>query len=42
MRRELSIGRLSKETGVKAVTIRFYEKIGVLAIPLRTAGNYRI
>ena len=42
MRRELSIGVLSKETGVKAVTIRFYEKIGVLAAPPRTAGNYRV
>ena len=42
MRRELSIGVLSKETGVKVVTIRFYEKIGVMAAPPRSAGNYRI
>jgi DNA-binding transcriptional MerR regulator len=42
VRRELSIGGLSKETGVKAVTIRFYEKIGVLARPHRSAANYRI
>ena len=42
MRRELSIGGLSKETGVKAVTIRFYEKIGVLTTPPRTARNYRV
>ena len=42
MGRELNIGVLSKETGVKVVTIRFYEKIGVLAAPPRSAGNYRI
>ncbi|HEY7334136.1 MAG TPA: helix-turn-helix domain-containing protein [Bryobacteraceae bacterium] len=42
MPRELNIGGLSKETGVKVVTIRFYEKIGVLAVPSRSAGNYRI
>ena len=39
---ELTIGGLSKETGVKVVTIRFYEKIGVLTTPNRTAANYRI
>jgi len=42
MRGELSIGALSKETGVKVVTIRYYEKVGVLAAPPRTAGNYRL
>ena len=42
MRRELSISGLSEETGVKVVTIRFYEKIGVLAAPPRTARNYRV
>ena len=42
MGRELNIGGLSKETGVKVVTIRFYEKIGVLTAAPRTAGNYRI
>ena len=42
MPRDLSIGGLSKETGVKTVTIRFYEKIGVLTAPRRTTANYRI
>jgi DNA-binding transcriptional MerR regulator len=42
MRTELSIGELSKETGVKVVTIRYYERIGVLAAPPRSAGNYRV
>ena len=42
MQRELNIGALSTETGVKVVTIRYYEKIGVLAAPSRSAGNYRV
>ena len=42
MPRKLNIGSLSKETGVKRVTIRFYEKIGVLTAPSRSAGNYRV
>jgi Cu(I)-responsive transcriptional regulator len=37
----LSIGELAKETGVKVVTIRYYEQIGVLPAPVRTTGNYR-
>ena len=41
MGRYLSIGELAKETGVKVVTIRYYEQIGVLPAPARTAGNYR-
>lgn len=35
------IGDLARETGTKVVTIRYYEKIGLLAAPLRNAGNYR-
>ncbi|MDQ6666400.1 MAG: helix-turn-helix domain-containing protein [Acidobacteriota bacterium] len=37
----LSIGELAKETGIKIVTIRYYEQIGVLPAPARTPGNYR-
>lgn len=37
----LSIGDLAKATGTKVVTIRFYEKIGLLPAPPRTSGNYR-
>ncbi len=37
----LSIGDLAKATGIKVVTIRYYEKIGLLPEPARTAGNYR-
>ncbi|CAK0779542.1 MerR family transcriptional regulator, mercuric resistance operon regulatory protein [Azospirillaceae bacterium] len=36
-----SIGALGKATGTEVVTIRYYEKIGILPIPSRTAGNYR-
>ena len=37
----ISIGELAKETGVKVVTIRYYEQIGILPAPARTDGNYR-
>ncbi len=37
----MSIGELAKETGVKIVTIRYYEQIDVLPPAARTAGNYR-
>lgn len=36
-----SIGELAKATGTKVVTIRYYEKIGLLPEPPRTRGNYR-
>jgi Cu(I)-responsive transcriptional regulator len=38
----ISIGVLAKETGTKVVTVRYYEQIGLLPVPSRTAGNYRI
>jgi len=38
---DLAIGQLAKATDTKVVTIRYYEKIGLLAPPRRTAGNYR-
>lgn len=36
-----SIGQLSRETGVKVPTIRYYEQIGILEKPGRTGGNQR-
>ncbi len=36
-----SIGRLSRESGVKVPTIRYYEGIGLLPEPERNAGNQR-
>ena len=37
----LTIGRLAGITGVHIETIRYYEKIGMLAKPARSAGGYR-
>lgn len=37
----LSIGKLSTATGVKVPTIRYYEQIGLLQEPIRSAGNQR-
>lgn len=37
----LTIGRLAEATGVHVETIRYYEKIGMLAKPARSAGGYR-
>ena len=36
-----SIGALSKATGVKVPTIRYYEEMGLIDAPARTAGNQR-
>lgn len=37
----LSIGELSKRTGVKVPTIRYYEQMNLLSAPLRSEGNQR-
>jgi len=37
----LTIGGLARETGVKVVTIRYYEQIGLMSAVRRTDGNYR-
>jgi len=37
-----TIGHLARETGCKVQIIRYYEKIGLLPEPGRTAGNQRI
>jgi DNA-binding transcriptional MerR regulator len=37
----LTIGQAAKSTGVAAKTIRFYEAVGVLPAPRRTAAGYR-
>jgi len=36
-----SIGELSRKTGVKVPTIRYYEQIGIVEEPGRTSGNQR-
>ncbi len=37
----LSIGDLARATGTKVETIRYYERIGILPAPARTAGGQR-
>ena len=37
----MKIGELSRATGTNIETIRYYERIGLLPEPARTAGNYR-
>lgn len=39
--REFNIGELSKRTGVKIETIRYYEKSGIMPDPPRSAGGFR-
>lgn len=41
-REGLSIGEVAKATGTNVETIRYYERIGLLPEPGRTAGNFRI
>jgi MerR family mercuric resistance operon transcriptional regulator len=38
----MSIGRLSKKTGVNIETICYYERIKLLQKPIRTEGGHRI
>ena len=38
----LAIGELSKRTGCNIETIRYYEKVGLLAAPARTEGGHRM
>ncbi|MGP1394308.1 MAG: MerR family transcriptional regulator [Inquilinaceae bacterium] len=37
-----TIGVLSRDTGVKIETIRYYERIGILPAPPRTEGGHRV
>jgi len=38
----IAIGALSKHTGTNIETIRYYERVGLLPAPGRTAGGYRL
>lgn len=40
--REMSIGELSRRTGVKVTTIRFYESVGLMPEPPRSDGDRRL
>jgi DNA-binding transcriptional MerR regulator len=39
---KLTIGQLSKQAGVKVVTIRYYEGLKLMPAPPRTQANYRV
>lgn len=39
---EFSIGHLSRQTGCKVTTIRYFEQIGLLPEPRRSTGNTRV
>lgn len=41
MRENFSIGELGQRTGCQVVTIRYYEKIGMLPEPERSRGGHR-
>lgn len=38
---DISIGELSRQTKVKVPTIRYYEQVGLMPVPPRTAGWQR-
>jgi len=42
MERSLTIGRVAKATGCAVQTIRYYEQIGLVQAPERSAGNQRL
>ena len=38
---DISIGDLARRSGVKVPTIRYYEQLGLLPVPMRTEGRQR-
>jgi MerR family mercuric resistance operon transcriptional regulator len=40
--RYLTIGKIAEQCGVSRDTIRYYERLGLLPKPARTAGGYRL
>lgn len=38
----IRIGELSRQTGCNIETVRYYERIGLLPKPVRSAGRYRL
>jgi len=39
---DITIGELSKRTGVNIETVRYYERIGLMPNPARTEGGHRL
>ncbi len=42
MKTAMKIGELARQTGCQVETIRYYERDGLLPIPGRSEGNYRL
>jgi DNA-binding transcriptional MerR regulator len=42
MEHGLTVGRLAQAGGVKASTVRYYDHLGLLPRPMRTATGYRV
>lgn len=40
--KNMSIGELSRKTGMNIETIRYFERIGTIASPSRTRGGHRV
>lgn len=40
--RPLTIGALSRRTGVNIETVRYYERVGILPKPPRSSGGHRV
>lgn len=38
----ITIGELSRRSGVNIETIRYFEKVGLIAVPPRTQGGHRV
>jgi DNA-binding transcriptional MerR regulator len=38
---QLTVGQLASRTGVRADTVRYYEREGLLPVPQRTGGEHR-
>jgi DNA-binding transcriptional MerR regulator len=42
MERPLYIGQIAKNTGISQKTLRYYEELGLIPLPMRTKSGYRI
>ncbi len=40
--RDLTIGRLARETGVNVETVRYYQRVGLIIEPAKPMAGYRI
>lgn len=40
--KQLTVGKLAKSAGINVETVRFYERVGILPPPEKSAAGYRI